>query len=302
LLVFWLGWSQAQQPPKSPPATKANSTESAQPEKTSSEKQEPAAKQSALKKIAGPSPNKDSTGSKSTEDLNINWWIAAFTGVLALVGLLQFVALIVQARVLRHHSELIEHSVEQMRLAVAAYQGFVEASKGMLALTRESNQTTRDATELTRRSLALTHRPMLVARGFFIAGGAPIAYDLEVAGGFEIVNIGGTSAYVNSIRSDVVFGKIIPAGRQYKGSPTELSGKELRPGESMSSKFGTNTPLGVRVASIQAGHERLNVLGYIVYTDQEQALRKTAFFRQWDVGLARFSKPNPEDPDYEYAD
>ncbi len=71
--------------------------------------------------------------------------MATFTRLLVIVGALQFLALIVQAIILGNHGKHIRESVDQMKQAVVAYQGFVQASQDMLTLTRESNDITKEA-------------------------------------------------------------------------------------------------------------------------------------------------------------
>jgi hypothetical protein len=88
-------------------------------------------------------------GAEAKEQLEINRRLADYTGHLARfteylvgVGVLQVLALLVQAGFFAHHGTLIRESVDQMKGAVTAYQEFVRTSQRMLALTRESNALT----------------------------------------------------------------------------------------------------------------------------------------------------------------
>ncbi len=316
LLVFFLCvplWSLSQKPPESAPRPKSNSTESAQSQKASSEKQERAANEPAIKEITSANPNKGSAEPKATKDLNIDWWIAAFTGVLALVGLLQFVALIVQARVLRHHSGLIQQSVEQMRQAVAAYEGFVRSSEAMLTLTRESNEITARATELTRQSLILVHRPRLIVRHVVVRSQrnaitrelsdiAVAALTIASDGGqLDIVNTGNSRTSITKAHSEMFRGERLPMVPPYDGKP--------------GADFDLSLPAGARCyipfpseiyrheASMvreEHGWERFWVLGWIEYTDDIGTLRRTGFCRQWSNDHRCFMPV--DDSRYEYAD
>jgi hypothetical protein len=105
----------------------------------------------------------DGNNQGQSDKSSTDWWLVLFTAMLVLVGGLQ-------AWVLSHHSRLIKQSVEQMKRAVAAYEGFVRTSEGMLALTRESNNTAAEAasaaTQAARTAkdtLHIAHRPWINA-------------------------------------------------------------------------------------------------------------------------------------------
>src|SRR6266542_3922641 len=89
-LACSMAWSQSQQPPKSPPATKTNGTESTHDKKESGKGQSPPDGKVAITTTADEHaesiPKKNAAESKAGEDLQINCWRAAFTVRLVLVG------------------------------------------------------------------------------------------------------------------------------------------------------------------------------------------------------------------------
>lgn len=158
LLSFLPLWLQFQLRAESKPVVTKRGASATDNQTTPASQQRPTEDKTTSQTPVNSTAENRTAQTKADEELNINRQLAWFTGALVIVGALQMFALIWQARVLNHHSGLIEQSVEQMRRAVVAYQGFVQASHDMLTLTRESNEITARATELTRQSVEEAQR------------------------------------------------------------------------------------------------------------------------------------------------
>jgi hypothetical protein len=132
VLVVSLLWStvcsQAQEPPKPPPRTETNSAKTAGDKKDSTQDQRPAdSKAATIKKQSEAEPGENTAETKPNEELEVNRRLALFTGLLVAVGVIQSFALFWQARVLRHHAELIKESSDETARVAAAAQQTAEA-------------------------------------------------------------------------------------------------------------------------------------------------------------------------------
>jgi hypothetical protein len=308
--------SQPQQPPKTAPTAKTKSAEGAQGEKESGNRQEPADKRATavVNNPAEAGPKKDTTQDKATEELQIDWWLAVFTGLLVAVGTVQFAALFWQGRTLRHHSHLLAESIKHMESAVIAYQGFARASEAMLALTRESNAITARATDLTRQSFLLSHRPKLAVRNVVVRvpqGNQDIAsvaqrlsqgvIDSVPGGELYVVNDGDADGKIIRMHSEILDGERLPMAPPYEGKPGTSLDVNLAPGVQILVPFPSEPFIRQHsVERVAGGWEKFWVLGWIEYVDGTGNTRRTLFCRQWSNESSRFSAVG--DADYERAD
>ena len=306
--------------PRRPPVTKKESARGTQPENAPQEKQKTATKESTAKEISSPRPNANATDSKAAEELATNRWIARFTGVLALVGLLQFVALIIQAKIfhqtLEENRSLIAAATQSANAAhqsAVATQQYGQTTVESNTITRESNHITREVAELTRQSIALTHRPKLIVRnvamdseeGIFkwrtgSTGGNPVPLN----GTLCVVNVGNSAAHVTAWQCQVLIAAQLPTR-----SPLPLLTAQLpNPITLPSGVYGTipfsNSPradiTSDELFALWKQEVSLYVLGEVVYEDDVKNIRTTWFCRR---GLYGSAKLVPEqDSDYERAD
>lgn len=265
------------------------------------------------------------TRNGTEQELEVNRRLAEYTGQLAvftlllvILGVLQFFALAVQARVLFHHGTLIKKSVQQMSQAVSAYEKYV-------GVAVESNTLTKEATALTRQSLILTQRPRLTVRAFIID--EPSQDDRrtslnikeepfkgeEIKGRFSVVNSGSGRATVRASYCRILHAgppEQLPMEYPYgkdAGGPIFRGVQELNAGQMIECQFTGPGPSMDQLAYAQQA--RINmvqslhayVLGWIDYDDDLGLSRRTAFCRHYDRARDRFSRVR-NDPDYEHAD
>ena len=318
-LLCFVGWSQSQLSPKSPPVSKKDSTQTAyEKQKASNHEQSTQRNAMPTQNQVGPFVENKKTTANTDEDLKINrrlslftgqlagftWWLACFTAGLVVVGGLQLGALFWQAKVLSHHSELIGESVEQMRQAVGAYQQFAEASQGMLALTRESNATTVRATELTRQSFILSNRPRLIIRNVSVCDVDAMFHPEPtepVGGAFFIANIGTSTSRIISVDCGIYRADTLPMVPPFT-SDGQNPDRLLPPGKGTKWSFETLLT-GVQIGELSGIIDHtanVYVIGRIGYTDDLGTMRSTAFCRKWDNSRGRFLAV--DDPDYEHTE
>jgi len=121
-------WSQAQQPPKPAPSAKADSAKAAGGKERSDRDQYPAEGTVVIiNNQAEPVPRESAAKAETDENLKINRRLALFTGLLVAVGVIQFIALVCQARALIHHSKLIKRSSQHTARVAAAARRTAEA-------------------------------------------------------------------------------------------------------------------------------------------------------------------------------
>jgi hypothetical protein len=303
------------------------------------------AKDSALKRGTDVQPSRPITTGKGsdsnqqatqsppqkTPDINSDP-IVKYTKWLVIVGILQFVALIIQAVFL---CLAFNETTKATGLTAKALTEAVRANSKNETLTTESNETTkaavleaqrsnaeserltgeslletRNATALTKDSIILTHRPKLVVRAFYVHGGmSAFKEGSTVEGAFEISNIGGTRAKVTEIHATAMMLGFLPMKRPYEGVDNQWrsGSKYLRPGESMQGAFRRDDGILQQgdvseIVGPSSNSRSLYVIGFIRYDDEldPPTPHRTVFCRRFDRKTVRFTPV--EDEDYENAD
>ena len=182
--------------------------------------------------------------------------------------------------------------------------------------TTQQARITNDTLKLARDEFVASWRPKLRVRNIiasdFLTGlnepqiftsGHSLQYQ------FYVSNIGGTAARITEAFA-MTFQRPsgLPMARPYEGKSGNLPvpSETLYPGQSIPFSF-TNWEImddsAKTIGSQVIGHQRLFVMGWIVYQDDIGIARRTAFCREfmqgpWDDG--RFCAVS--DPDYEYEE
>jgi hypothetical protein len=139
LLLASATWSQAQEPPKSAPVAKTNRANTAQDKKASGDEHQPAKDElPSIKQSGERAPEKEHATADANEELDINRRLATFTGILALVGALQLIALTVQAFI-------FWRTLKENRNLIGAASNSADAAKA-------SSKTAEKALRLTERA------------------------------------------------------------------------------------------------------------------------------------------------------
>lgn len=208
---------------------------------------------------------------KSESDRNLVYW----TRVLAVLALLQFLALAVHALIFRSQSRRLKESVGAMR------DEFIS-----------------------------THRPHIRVKHVHVtsevAGGKPMEIKLV------IVNAGITPATVRSMNletSILTSDKRLPPRPKYSQPHKALARDRLDSGMTIALPNMTSRNLTIdEHPRLMDGSRILYCYGFVEYTDIAGRIRTTAFCRVWEppVGVGALSEPGRfvqvNDPDYEYQD
>jgi hypothetical protein len=168
---------------------------------------------------------------------------------------------------------------------------------------------TRKTAEATRQSILLTHRPKLIVRNVVSPQLETLYPNLSpeealrsnagnwFEGYFQVANIGGTPAVIQSIHSNILIDGTLPMKRIY--NINQINKIRLEAGESKQIDL-TRIQVSAETQGLLA-RDRIYVyvIGLIAYTDGLGIRRETAFCRRLDRTLQRLV--TVQDHDYEYA-
>lgn len=281
-------WSQAQISPKRPPVTEKSGTKTAQQETKSSKAQQPASTEiSAGQKKGESPPTQEASANKVSEELEINRKLATFTMWLVIVGALQIIALLVQARIfwvtLNENRKLIRATAESANAATVGSQSAVESNALML------------------QSLILVKRPKVTIRNVEIEGLGTLLSGQSVgtAGTLQFYNSGGSEAHVLGVTCRLFPFDKLPMKAPFE-SPAPSSDIKLPPGCYGTRSFPFEAVDFSTFTAIQQKTMRLYIMGELVYRDSLGLQRTTRFCRLFNAKKKRFFPI--ADPDYENAD
>ena len=126
--------------------------------------------------------------------------------------------------------------------------------------------------------------------------------DAEQLGGFfYAVNIGNQPATIIGLDEYMLFTDRLPMERPYEsGKERRILNIKLQPGEACKIPFTPKETNSMELAVISVQESPFYVVGRVIYSDDLDNRRETAFCRQVNHTLGRLVPVN--DPDYEYAD
>lgn len=233
----------------------------------------------------------DNNERRFDEQVRIEQKVARFTGLLVLVGFLQFVALIVQA--------------------VVFVVGLYITNNAANAAKQAANAAKSSATT-AQKTLLTTQRPKLIVRNVVIRAPNPPAIQggielfhprYEVNGQLYVVNVGGTVAITKECWCwGIAIKGELPMEPPYEGGTGYPLTRNLRPGEPMPITFRNLKEIGPEGPLIRQGSDGWGfyVIGWIEYADDLGLIRRTAFCRKWDADRRRLIAI--DNPDYEHAE
>jgi len=210
--------------------------------------------------------------SKATTD----WWIAAFTGVLAVVAVLQWCSMRKQAGYMREQSRLMRQSL------VAQF----------------------------RPRLIIRNVGLLKGRREMVNGVSRVVNDVEWKVEFVLANVGGTNAQVKE--SNVAINEIEHVGGElphippYSDERNSLGNFIIKPGEHVLKEVIPNQVVfkvwdrWKRAGGTAVGPTGWYLFGYIQYCDDVGIERRIGFCFRYDSSAQRFSKE--QSADYNYQD
>lgn len=210
------------------------------------------------------------------------------TGLLVVVGLLQVIAIGVQAWIYHRQAKLMA---------------------AQLRVTEEMLNATRDA-------FTLTHRPRLIVRSVVEKGFEEHVVNALKDGTFWIANVGMTDATVLRVMAQWLVAKRLPM----ENPVNRLVDESDRPPERVAAGAVIERRLPAKTLDFEEYKaladakelaakakglrdptaKRLFLVGYVKYVDQIGTFRRTYFCRRYDAVTGRFRAVR--DPDYEYAD
>lgn len=183
--------------------------------------------------------------------------------------------------------------------------------------TNKQARITNDALKLSRDEFVSTWRPKLRVRNIVVSR-TPKDRELQetfmpgkaLECRFYISNVGGTPTRITEAFGMAFQSQVdLPMARPYegKGGNLVIPAKAIRPGQSVPMQFVSDWAMDESSRTIGArtiGHQRLFVMGWIVYVDDIGIERRTAFCREfkrktdWDGGRFNIVK----NPDYEHEE
>ena len=183
--------------------------------------------------------------------------------------------------------------------------------------TNKQARITNDALKLSRDEFVSTWRPKLRVRNIVVSR-TPKDRELQeifmpgkaLECRFYISNVGGTPTRITEAFGMAFQSQVdLPMARPYEGKGGNLfiPAKAIRPGQSVPMQFVSDWAMDESSRTIGArtiGHQRLFVMGWIVYVDDIGIERRTAFCREfkrktdWDGGRFNIVK----NPDYEHEE
>lgn len=220
-------------------------------------------------------PAQSSSESESSSKIaTYTLWLTIFTGVLALVGIVQFFFLIRADKTARTSADAAKISADNAKAT----------------------------TELARKEFLSTNRPRIRVKHLWITQGISNKGPLSVT--LVMVNRGDTYAEVNELR----------IGFYLTGGEGAIADKFLEARPRIPASLSVNSGLTIELQNMdggleltdqqrmfaRAGNMRLYCVGDIQYVDELNRPRKTAFARKLiNDRLVPLEKP---DPDYDYED
>jgi len=169
----------------------------------------------------------------------------------------------------------------------------------LVFVTNRQARLTRASIELGNKEFIATHRPRLVLR---FTQSDPIRPNEKPGAQLIVDNAGSAKAYVIAKAGDIGQKRgaewippwVFPSGVSL---PEE---KILKPGERRVFLVRATSPLSEGdIAEIEAGRNKLMLVGAFTYRDDNNVIRYTGFYREFDWNKREFHKITPT-PDREY--
>jgi hypothetical protein len=249
-------------------------------------------------------PQSDTESAERQDDRQIQRQLALYTGLLVVVGALQFAALAGTLWIVRRQAAIMDrqtgimttHAGHLENLAVAADASSESTGKTLLEIQRQANLMETQG-KLAEKTIVLQFRPRIVVRnaratGLGMEPGKPGICTMES----QLVNVGGSPAHiVGGFVS--LFSYIAKDARDLQfidGSKFEISKGTLQPGErsdfEKSMETGTINDSGWMDYYVGKGSGRNLILtGTIWYNDDIGIRRQTSIYRPYDPNTGRFS-------------
>jgi hypothetical protein len=153
--------------------------------------------------------------------------------------------------------------------------------------------------EISRIQFLTSHRPQMKIRQLVFDIGSPAG---KLNYSYMIVNTGSNDGVVTEMNQTIVYqeGKRLTGPLTNEPDTMRRVSISLAPGEFEYVYFSDDVPADEFHRQVLANAIPVSIFGFVTYTDVLGKIRRTGFFRNYNVRSRRFEAM--DDPEYEYTD
>jgi len=228
-----------------------------------------------------------------------------FTGVLAGVAFLQFIAMLRQEKWMRANTKISEKSADAATKAAYAAQYSADAAKWEFIASH------RPKLRIRNIDIHQTSAGDVMANGLRVAALPTVPLFKpgdHVTGQLYISNVGDSNANITEVGCWVKWMQgTLPMSRPYEGENGNvldhpILDHPMEAGQTHPIHFRSDTPMGNEGALVRqcSNGWHIYVMGWVEYVDKLNTRRRTAFCREYRMPEGRFFAVT--DPDYEHEE